>query len=44
LDDNIPEEKEVYQVVLYDVKTQGNLEFPFELFFGIFISDRKEMK
>uniref|UniRef100_A0A096MK89 Adhesion G-protein coupled receptor V1 n=1 Tax=Rattus norvegicus TaxID=10116 RepID=A0A096MK89_RAT len=23
LDDNIPEEKEVYQVVLYDVKTQG---------------------
>ncbi|XP_021064109.1 adhesion G-protein coupled receptor V1 [Mus pahari] len=25
LDDNIPEEKEVYQVVLYDVKTQGVL-------------------
>ncbi|XP_036868013.2 adhesion G-protein coupled receptor V1 [Manis javanica] len=23
LDDNIPEEKEVYQVILYDVKTQG---------------------
>lgn len=27
LDDNIPEEKEVYQVILYDVRTQGNAEF-----------------
>lgn len=26
LDDNIPEEKEVYQVILYDVRTQGNAD------------------
>uniref|UniRef100_A0A287D5V5 Adhesion G-protein coupled receptor V1 n=1 Tax=Ictidomys tridecemlineatus TaxID=43179 RepID=A0A287D5V5_ICTTR len=32
LDDNIPEEKEVYQVILYDVRTQGSSEFSFELF------------
>lgn len=31
LDDNVPEEKEVYQVILYDVRTQGSSEFKFEL-------------
>uniref|UniRef100_A0A2K6F8J3 Adhesion G-protein coupled receptor V1 n=1 Tax=Propithecus coquereli TaxID=379532 RepID=A0A2K6F8J3_PROCO len=32
LDDNIPEEKEVYQVILYNIMTQGNLELNFNFF------------
>lgn len=26
LDDHIPEEKEEYQVILYNIKTEGNAE------------------
>lgn len=39
LDDNIPEEKEVYQVILYDVRTQGNAEF-YCYFSGMVFSEK----
>ena len=39
LDDNIPEEKEVYQLILYDVRTQGNAEF-YCYFSGMVFSEK----
>jgi hypothetical protein len=41
LDDNIPEEKEVYQIILFDVWTQGKSELNFELLFCIFFSENR---
>lgn len=42
LDDKIPEEKEVYQVTLSDVETQGNSRFSFDFFSLVYYLEKKQ--